>query len=152
MNHLGDLVFHQNTAQDVMHEWACCHDEASNHQLYIAAAFWISQIVSAEECSSLTQNLMQIHCSTCSVILNVIATQYTGCLFNGIYHPHWLVQWSGHCSRTCIPVLSPWLPHYHNVVQTVLVILAMARLLPDRPFMCLIKASARIRHTKKWLW
>ena len=26
--------------------------------------FWIIQIVSAEECSCLTQNLMQIHCST----------------------------------------------------------------------------------------
>ena len=38
---------------------------------------WIIQIVSAEECSNLTQNLMQIHCSTCSVILNTLTTQYT---------------------------------------------------------------------------
>ena len=29
---------------------------------------------------------MQIHCSTHSVILNVIATQYT-CSLNSIYHP-----------------------------------------------------------------
>ena len=37
-------------------------------------ASWIIQIVSAEECSSLMQNLMQIWCCTCSVILNAIAT------------------------------------------------------------------------------
>ena len=29
-------------------------------------AFWITWTVSAEECSSLMENLMQIHCSTCS--------------------------------------------------------------------------------------
>ena len=113
MNHLGDLVFHQNTAQDVMHEWACCHDEASNHQLYIAAAFWISQIVSAEECSSLTQNLMQIHCSTCSVILNVMATQYI-CSLNSVYSPHWLVYWSHHCSCMHIPVHSLYWCHTNH--------------------------------------
>ena len=54
-------------------------------------AFWIIQIVSMEECSSLTQNLMQIRWSTCSVILNAVATQYT-CSLNGPYHPHWLVS------------------------------------------------------------
>ena len=40
-------------------------------------AFWIIQIVAAEDCSSLMQNLMQICCSTRSAILNVMATQYT---------------------------------------------------------------------------
>ena len=49
-------------------------DEAANHQLPIAAACLIIQIVSVEECSSLMQNLMQICCSTCSVILNGTAT------------------------------------------------------------------------------
>ena len=34
-------------------------------------AFWIIRTVYTEECSSLMQNLMQIHCSTHSVILNV---------------------------------------------------------------------------------
>ena len=48
----------------MMHERACCQDEAANHQLSTSAAFWSIQIVSAEECSSLTQNLMQICCST----------------------------------------------------------------------------------------
>ena len=54
--------------------------------------FWIPWIVSTEECSSLKENLMQIHCSTRSVILNAMATQYT-CSLNDIYCPHWLEQW-----------------------------------------------------------
>ena len=69
-----------------MHEWAHCRDEAANNQLPTAAAFWIIQIVSTEECSSLTQNLMQICCSTCSVILNVTATQFT-CSLSGTTAP-----------------------------------------------------------------
>ena len=80
-------VLPNNCAEDVMREWVCCCDEASNHQLPIVAAVCIILIVSAEECSSFMQNLMQIHCSTCSVILNVMAPQYT-CSLNGIYHPH----------------------------------------------------------------
>ena len=90
-------------------------------------AFWIIRIVSTEECSSLMQNLRQIRCCTHSVILNATATQYT-CSLNRIYHPHWLVQWSHHCSHMCIPVHSPWLSGYINVVQTILVILIMSGL------------------------
>ena len=67
LSHLGDLLFHKKTALDVMHEWAHCHDEAAKHQLPTAAAFWIIQIVFSEECSSFTQNLMQIRCSPQSV-------------------------------------------------------------------------------------
>ena len=88
-------------------------------------AFWIIQIVSMEECSSLTQNLMQIHCSVHSGILNVMATQYTGSL-NGVYCPHWLAQWSHHCSHMHIPVHSPWLPRYINVTQTILIKLTVS--------------------------
>ena len=58
-------VSSKNFAQDGMHEWAHCHDEAANHQLPITVSFWIIQIVSMKECSNLMQNLMQIHCSTC---------------------------------------------------------------------------------------
>ena len=105
----------------MLREWARCCDEAACHQLPIAVTFWIIRIVSAEECSSLTQNLMQIRCFTFSVILNVMATQYS-CSLNGIYRPHWLVQWSHHCSCMCIPVHSPWLPSYIDISQTVLVI------------------------------
>ena len=67
----------KNSAGDVTHEQARCRDESANHQLSIAVAFWIIQIVSAEECSSLKQDVMKIHCPTHSVILNVKATQNT---------------------------------------------------------------------------
>ena len=70
-------VSSKNSVWVVMHEWLHCCNEADNHQLPIAAAFWITWIISAEECLILMQNLMQIHCSTLSVILNVTATQYT---------------------------------------------------------------------------
>ena len=76
-----------------------------------AVAFWIIWVVSAEECWSLMQNLIQIRCSTHSVILNTTATQCT-CSLNSIYHPHWLVQWNHHCSCTHIPVHSLRLPEY----------------------------------------
>ena len=63
---------------------------------------------------------------------NAVTTQYT-CSLNSVYHPHWLVQWSHHCSHMCIRVHSPWLPGYINVLQSILVILTMAGLSLDRP-------------------
>ena len=123
-------VLPKNSVRGMMHEGAYCHDGAANQQLPIAAAFWIIWIVSMEECSSLMQNLMPICCSICSVILNVMATQYT-CSLSCVYHPHWLVQWSCHCSHMHIPVHSPWLPGYTDVMQTILVIL-MTGLFLDR--------------------
>ena len=122
----------KNSAQEVIHERAHCCNEAANHQLPIAMALWIIQIVPVEECSSLMQNMIQIHCSTHSVILNAVATQYT-CSLNSVYHPHWLVQWSRHCSCVCIPVLSPWLPGYTDGAQTIIVTLTMAGRCLDRP-------------------
>ena len=76
----------KSCAWDVMHKGACCRDEAANHQLPTAVVFSIIPVVSVGECSSLTQHLMQICCSARSVILNVMATQYTRSL-NGIYCP-----------------------------------------------------------------
>ena len=66
LSHLSDLMFHQKT----LHEMWCmsgvhCRDEAANHQLPKAVSFWIICIVSMEECSSLTQHLMQIHTFKC---------------------------------------------------------------------------------------
>ena len=58
----------------MMHEWEC-YGEAVSHQVPIAVAFWIIQIVSVVECSSLTQILMQICFCTHLVILNTMATQ-----------------------------------------------------------------------------
>ena len=80
-----------------------------------------------EECSSLMQNLMQIHFSTHSVILNVTPTIFT-CSLCGVYRPHPLVQWSRHCSRMHIPVYSSWLSGYISVVKTILIILTIAGL------------------------
>ena len=88
-----------------------------------------------QKCSSWMQNLMQIHCSTRSVILKVTATQYTHSL-NGLYRPHWLVQWSHPCSRMRIPVHSPWLPGYICMIQVTLIILTTTCLFPDRPHVC----------------
>ena len=107
-----------------MHEQVCFGDEAANHPLPIAVAFWIIQ-VSTEECSSLMQNLIQIHCSTQSF-----------CCDN--HTVHMLTQW-------CLPpplvsttksslftyahssTLSLAARLYH-VSQTVLVILTMVGL------------------------
>ena len=86
------------------------------------------------EIFELNADLMQIHCSTRSVILNGTVTQYT-CSLNSISCPHWLVRWSHHYSCMHIPVHSAWLPGYINVRQTVvLVILTMAGSFVDRPF------------------
>ena len=115
LSHLSDLMFHQKTAWDVIHEQTCCCDEA------VSSAADVKNV-----------NLMQIHRSTCSVILNVTATQYT-CSLSGFYHPHWLVQWSHHCSCMGIPAHSPWLPGYIDVAQTILIMLTMAGLFPDTP-------------------
>ena len=133
-------VLPKNSAQDMKHEQVHCHDKAASHQWPIAAAFWIIWTVSAVECSSLMQSLVQICCSTCSVILNVVATQHTGSV-NDVYHPHWLVQWTRHYSHMCIPVHSPWLPGYTDVTQTVLIILTMAGLFLDRPLYALCITS-----------
>ena len=122
-------------------EQECCLDKAANHQLPIAAAFWIIWIVFVEECSS----LMQICCSTHSVILNAVATQYT-CSLNSVYCSHWLVQWSHHFSCMCILVHSLWLPCYTDV----LIILSMAVLFLDRS--CIYINSFSKQKTEKMFY
>ena len=74
---------HQTHAQaDTMSWWSCQSPVAHSCEL-------LNHTVSVEDCLSLTQNLMQIRCSTCSVILNEMVTQYT-CSLNSIYCPCWL--------------------------------------------------------------
>ena len=120
-------VLPKNSSQNMNHERVCCHDEAANHQLPIAAASWIIWIVSVEECPSLMQNLMQIHC--CTLLGHFECDSHTVHMLNGgVYRPHWLVQWSHHCSRMHIPVHSPWLPRYTDVAQTVLLMLTIVGL------------------------
>ena len=45
-------VLPKSSAWDVMHEPACCCDEAASHQLPMDVAFWIICTLSTEECSS----------------------------------------------------------------------------------------------------
>ena len=97
----------------------------------IAVAFWIIQIVSVQECSSLKQNLMHIGSSTHSVFW--MWQPHSTRAQSTRLPPHWLVQWSCHRSHMCLVVHSPWLPGYLNVVQTILIILTMASLFLDRP-------------------
>ena len=144
MSHLGDSICFQKTLCET---W-CMSGHAVVTKLPVThcilrKAFWIIRVVSTDECSSLPQILMQIHCSTRSIIVNVTATQYTRSL-NGVYRPHWLVQWSRHCSHTHIPVHSPWLPGYIDVTQTI-IILTMAQLFLDRP--CISKYG----NTQQWV-
>ena len=86
LSHLADLMFLQRTLHSVLHECMCC-DKAASPQLPIAAAFWLMGRVSTEECSGLTQNLMQTHWSSCWVILNVMATHYIHILTQWHLHP-----------------------------------------------------------------
>ena len=122
----------------MMHEQVWCCDKAASQQVPKAVAFWIIWIVSMEKCSSLTQNFMQICCSTSSVILNVIATQYT-CWLNGVYCPPLTstVRSSLFMHAHSSPL--SLLPGYIDAVQTVLVILSMAALFPDRP--CIFRSG-----------
>ena len=82
------------------------------------------------------------------LILNAVATQYTYSL-HSISHPHWLGQWSHRCSRMCIPVHSPWLPACIYVVQTILIMLTMAVLFPERPHI-LRKLKQEAKETRGW--
>ena len=109
----------KNSAQDVIHEWTHC--------------WWGCQSPVVYSCSLLNHpnifcgGMLKLHIKSVGdlllyfLILNATATQYT-CSVNGLYHPHWLVQWIRHCSRMYIPVHSPWLPGYINVMQTILII------------------------------
>ena len=67
--------FAKNSAQNKtawagMLSWWSCQSPVAHS----CGLFWTIWRVSAEECSSLMQNLMQIHCSTGAAILNVMAT------------------------------------------------------------------------------
>ena len=122
----------KNSAGDMIHEqaplswWSCQSPVAHSVGLLNHLNSFCGGIF------KVNTNLMWIRCSTCSVTWNAMATQYT-CSLSGICCPHWLVQWSHPCSHMHIPVHSPWLPGYIDVVQTVLVILTIAVLFPGRP-------------------
>ena len=118
-----------------MHEWTHCHDEAANHQLLTAAGpctllcgfcrgrFKLNTKFDAD---LLLYSLSHFECDDHTVLM--LPQQH-------LLSPQ-LVQWSCHCSRMSIPVPSPWLPGYINVVQTI-VILTIAGLFLDR--LCILR-------------
>ena len=114
---------HRMRCMSALFWWSC------QSQWPMSAAFWIAPIVSMEECSSLTQNLKQIHCSIHLVILNVMVTQYTGSL-GGVYCSYW-PQWSHHCSHMHSSPLS-LAARLHRCHANVPIILTVAGLFLDR--------------------
>ena len=129
-SHLGDLMF--------------CQKLCTRHDAWAGMVLWWGCQSPVAHCCSLPNHPDSFHRGMFklkakfdadsllySVILNVMATQYT-CSLNGIYHPHCLVQWSPHCSRMCIPAHSPELPAYIDGAETAL-ILTVAGLFLDRP-------------------
>ena len=90
---------------------------------------------------------MPISFSACSVTLNAMATQYT-CSLNSIYRPHWLVQWSHHCSHVLILVHSPCLPGYIDVTQNILVVITMAGLFSGQNLYTVLSYTQILFHLK----
>ena len=111
LSHLGGLMFWKKTLHQMWHMsrgtllWRNCQSPAAHscglldHQKSFRGGMFKLK-------AKLDADLLLY-----SVILNVMATQYT-CSLSSIYHPHCLVQWSRQCSRMRIPVHSPWLPGY----------------------------------------
>ena len=133
LSHLDDLCFAKNnSAQDVMHEWAHGCDKAANHHLPIAAAFWIIWIV--------PRGMLKLNAKFDADLL-LYSLSHFECDGHTV---HMLTQWclpslltntaeSSLFTHACVPVHSPWLPGYTDVVQTILLVLTKAGLSPDRP-------------------
>ena len=119
LSDLGDLMFHQTLcrrcdAWPVALSWGSCQSPVAHScsLLNHPNSFWMFKLNTKFDADSLLYSL----------ILNAMVTQYT-CSLNSVYCPHWLVQWSRHCSHMCIPVHSPQLPGYTSVAQSKLFLL-----------------------------
>ena len=109
----------------MIHEWAHCCDEAANHQLAIAVAFGIMppnrfcggmfKLNAKSDAYSLLCLLSHFECDGHTVHM---LTQWCHC-------PPLPGKMSHHCSHMYIPVHSPWLPSYIDVMQTIIVMLTM---------------------------
>ena len=78
------------------------------------------------------------------------ATRYT-CWLNGVYHPHWLIQWSHHCSCMRIPVHCPWLLGYIDVAQTLLVLFNNGLTFLNRPHIHRSHFTLTLKFKKCWI-
>ena len=118
---------------DVMHEWAdvlswwSCQSPVAqscdllNHLNNFCGR--MSKLNTKCDANSLLYSLSHFECH--SLTVHMLTQQHLP--------PHWLVQWSRHCSHMHIPVHPPWLPGYIGALQTVLIMLTMVGLFPKRP-------------------
>ena len=120
LSHLGDLMFHKKTLHKTW--WMC-----GFIVMMKPPVTGCPQLQPSESAEYFPWRNVQVsHKIWCKFIALFIQSfwmwwpRYT-CPLNGIYCPHWLVQWSCHCSRMRIPVCSPLLPGYISVAQTVLI-------------------------------
>ena len=143
LSHLGDLMFHKKT----LHEMWCVSKWAASHQLPIAEAFWTIWTVSAKEWWDLTQNLMQICCSTCWVMLIAMATPWhlppplTSTLKLSLFT---------HVHSSLLSLAA----RLHLCPQTILIILAMAGLLSRQNWLKVIQhwLKCYVAHNCTWIF
>ena len=127
LSHLGNLMFCQKLCMrpdawvGVLLWWSCQSPFAHSCSLLNL------QIVSAEEYSSLMQNLMRVRYSTHPVILNVTATQYI-CSLIGVYGPRPLLTSTVKSPLFTHACSCPFslVPGYIDAAQSILVLLTMA--------------------------
>ena len=139
LSHLGDLMFHQNLCMGC-DAWAG------------TLSWWSCQSLVAQSCGFLNHvNSFLGGMSKLNTKFDAVSLLYSLSHFECDGHtvhmltqwhlpPHWLVQRSHHCSCMSIPVHFPWLPGYIDGPQTILIILTVVGLFPDRPqyiYLCL---------------
>ena len=87
-------VLSENSARDVMDELTHCPDEAANHQLPVAEAFWITGIV--YHLSIFHRGKFKLNTQSDPDLLLYLLSHFecdhhtVHMLTNGIYCPHWL--------------------------------------------------------------
>ena len=133
LNHLGDLMFRKKNLCMRHDSWVVTLSWWSCQSLFTYSYSLLYQLNSFRGEVFKFNAKSDANSLLYSDILNTMATQYIHMLTQQQWPPHWLVQWSHHCSLMCFPVHSPWLPGYIDVTRTVLVILIMTGLFPDRP-------------------
>ena len=132
LSRLGDLMFYQKTLQKMWYmnrcmSWQSCQSPVAhscgllNHPNSFCGG--MCKLNAQSEADSLLYLLGRFECEGHTVHM----------LTQRHHRPHWLVQWSRHCSHMLILVHSLWLPGYITVSQTALILLTMTWFFPDRP-------------------
>ena len=102
-----------------------------------------------EECSSLTQNLMQICCSTHSVMFNVMATQYTSTASTASLTSTVKLSLFTHVHSSPLSLAAG----LHLCHTNCFVVLTMAGLFPERPHILKrINVSFKTLLPYSWWW